>query len=625
MTALTTSVRLATPRPAAPQLSWRVIGFVLLPFATGFYLSYLYRSINALLADHLSTVIGVEAAQLGLLTSIYLLVTAAAQIPVGALLDRYGPRRVQAPLLVVAAVGALLTAVAQSFWSLLLARALIGLGVATALQAGLKAAVTWVPRERLALANGILLGLGALGAVTATWPAEILIDRIGWRNLMLGLALLTLASAASLWLLVPESAAPRVGTRHSTYVELAAIARDLRFLRLAPIAGLIIGTSWALQGLWTARWLVDVDGFERRTVVAHLFIMALALSAGAFGLGWSADRLARRGWPAESVLAIVGAASIVAQLALLADAPLPAVLPWAVVGAAGAATVLSYSVLATYVPRELAGRANALLNLFHFGAAFAVQSGFGLIVALWPARGGHYPAEAYRAALAIGITLQSAALLWFLAGLARPYAIVYAASPPQAAAPPAVDYVAARSVWLQYIADACAQARCWRLAAIGSLAVSGSLVVEVAAAILDRPATVHVITVQPVGRVHAREAPKPVPAVAAWARASPLDESASLPANPLPEPEVVQSTKIQPLTAKEKQNVETNSRPHRRIEHRPRQSRRAAARPADVKSSIAARRHQANRYVGPSDTRRRLPVHRGDAGDRPDDRWACCW
>lgn len=104
---------------------------------------------NALIASHLSSDTGLGTAELGLLTSVYFLVFAAAQIPVGILLDRFGPRRVQSALLLVAAAGAELFAVSTGFVSLLLARAMIGLGVAAALTAGLKSIVLSYPRERV--------------------------------------------------------------------------------------------------------------------------------------------------------------------------------------------------------------------------------------------------------------------------------------------------------------------------------------------------------------------------------------------------------------------------------------------------------------------------------------------
>ena len=248
---------------------------VFLPFVTGYYVAYLFRSINAVMALPLATELGLGAGDLGLLTSVYFLTFAAAQIPIGILLDRYGPRRVQSALMVVAALGSTLFAVSGNFSMLLLGRALIGLGVAAALTAGMQALVLWFPRERVPLLNGLMVMLGALGAVTATWPAELLLASIGWRELFGLFAALTAVCAILVYFVVPEATPAR---SKAASVGLKKVYGDPRFWRLAPLSASCIGTAWALQGLWAAQWFADVDGFDRAGVVRHLFMMAIALS-----------------------------------------------------------------------------------------------------------------------------------------------------------------------------------------------------------------------------------------------------------------------------------------------------------------------------------------------------------
>ncbi|MCG8509725.1 MAG: MFS transporter, partial [Rhodospirillales bacterium] len=102
---------------------------VLCPFALGYFLSYVYRAVNNVIAPDLAAELGLSAADLGLLTSTYFLTFAAFQIPLGMLLDRFGPRRVQAVLYSVAALGAVLFALGDSAATLTLGRALIGAGV----------------------------------------------------------------------------------------------------------------------------------------------------------------------------------------------------------------------------------------------------------------------------------------------------------------------------------------------------------------------------------------------------------------------------------------------------------------------------------------------------------------
>jgi MFS family permease len=384
---------------------------VFLPFVTGYYLAYLFRTIQAVMASSLATELGLSPGDLGLLTSVYFLTFAAAQIPIGMLLDRYGPKRVQGTLMVVAAFGSALFAASESFSMLLLGRALIGLGVAAALTAGIQALVLWFPKEKVPLLNGLMVMLGALGAVTATWPAEFLVASIGWREVFGVLAGLTAVCAIMVHFVVPETTPT---PKRATSIGLKTVYTDPRFWRLAPLSASCIGTAWALQGLWAAQWLADVDGLDRAGVVQHLFIMAVALSVGALGLGIAADRLRRRGIGPEILLGGVATVFIAIELALILRLPLPSYLLWSGVAATGAATVLSYAVLADCFPKELTGRANGVLNLFHIAAAFVVQYATGLVVQKWLPDGGHYPEVAYQTAFALVLVAQIAAWIWFL-------------------------------------------------------------------------------------------------------------------------------------------------------------------------------------------------------------------
>ena len=177
---------------------------VLLPFAAAYFLSYVFRTINGLLARTLTQELSLSAAELGLLTSVSFLAMAMVQLPLGVLFDRYGPRRVQSACLLFAAAGAGIFACAGGLPGLMLGRALIGVGVATAFMSSLKAIVLWFPKERIAFANGWVMMLGALGAVTATVPTEPVVNELGWRGLFAILAVATALSAAIIFLVVPE-------------------------------------------------------------------------------------------------------------------------------------------------------------------------------------------------------------------------------------------------------------------------------------------------------------------------------------------------------------------------------------------------------------------------------------
>ena len=189
-----------------------------------------------------------------------------------------------------------------------------------------------------------------------------------------------------------------------------------------------------------------------------------------------------------------------AQLALLLGLPVPSYVLFAVIAAAGAATVLSFAVLARYFPKEVAGRANAALGALNMGTAFGLQSLAGFIIALWPADGGRYPAEAHQAALGLNLALQAAAFLWFIRPECKtalqhlPAHPIHALATGLGLAPAAaLSYARARHAWSLQMARARAQQRAWRAAAFASFAVLALLVSSLGSTILGTSVAAHMI------------------------------------------------------------------------------------------------------------------------------------
>jgi MFS family permease len=317
-------------------------------------------------------------------------------------------------VLVAAAAGAALFAISDNFALLLVGRALIGLGVAAALTAGLKAIVLWFPSDRVPLLNGLMMMLAALGGVTATVPAEHLLASIGWRGLFELLAIGSAGCALTVFLVVPKNTSSPRAAGEGTRISLRTIYADPRFWRLAPLSATCIGTAWALQGLWAAQWFSDVERLDRSGLLWNLFFMAIASGVSAFVLGLAVHRLRRKGIGPRTLFGLVAMVFFVAQLALILRLPLPSCIPWTIIAGVGAVTVLSYAIMADYFPKELAGRANAALNVFHIGCAFVAQYATGLVIHLWLPEQGHYPAIAYQTAFAINLVIQIGAWLWFV-------------------------------------------------------------------------------------------------------------------------------------------------------------------------------------------------------------------
>ena len=168
----------------------------------------------------------------------------------------------------------------------------------------------------------------------------------------------------------------------------------------------------AYPGLGVERFREEIAAGRLPALVDHFSVMVFACTS-ALLLGALTKWLRRRGERTEWVLATTLGLPMGPQAALLCGCPLPSYLPWSLIAAAGAATVLSFAILTEYFPKEMSGRANAALNLLHVGIAFLLQTGAGLIIGHWPQSDGTYPAEAHRTAMAILLTCQVTALTWF--------------------------------------------------------------------------------------------------------------------------------------------------------------------------------------------------------------------
>ena len=395
----------------------RIVFTALLPFASGYFMSYLLRAVNAVVAPDLVRDAGLTPAQLGLLTAAYLGAFALFQLPLGVLLDRYGPRKVQSGLLLVAAAGCLGFAAAPGFAGMFGARAIIGLGFSAGLMASYKSTATWVPPERRSLANMSIMSFGAMGVLVATAPTEFLVGLIGWRQVFMVFAGFIVLVALFIFFVAPrDDTASAPAPLRKQVDDLIAIMRLPLFWRVAPLLGLTSGVQIGIQTLWAGPWFRDVMGFSREEVANHLMWMAVAFMAGVLSVGVAADFLGRRGVEPLKVMLGYNVIYMIAQavIALRVDGLMfPA---WLAVAAFGQVAVLSFPWFQSRVGPGLAGRSNATLNFAMFIAAFCSQYLVGLIIGLFPPTATGYAPEGYSFAIGFFLVLQIAAVIWYALG-----------------------------------------------------------------------------------------------------------------------------------------------------------------------------------------------------------------
>jgi predicted MFS family arabinose efflux permease len=392
-----------------------------LVFAFVYFFSALLRAVTATLAPVFSAELGLGASQLGLLAGTYFVGFAVMQLPLGAALDRHGARRVMLWLLGLAAIGCAAFALARGFVPLLLARALIGVGVSACLMAPLTLYRHLFTPEAQLRANSWMLMTGSLGMLASTLPVQWLMPILGWRGIfgvvagMLALGWLLVAW----WVPGDRASQPARPAAPRSMAGYGAIARHPMFVRLLPMGFFTYGGLIAMQALWVGPWLTSVGQMTPAQASAGLFVVNLAMLVAFLAWGLWMPRLVRRGQSAEGLIARFWPLGCVLLLLLLARGRDAGPLDWALWCVATSVVTLSQPALGQAFEASLAGRALSAYNLVIFAGVFAVQWGIGLAIDLLRSAGWPELA-AYRGAYGLLLVACVGSGLWFHLHRERP-------------------------------------------------------------------------------------------------------------------------------------------------------------------------------------------------------------
>ncbi len=390
---------------------------IYLPLALGYAISYFYRNANAIIEVDLVRDLGLGPSDLGLLTSVYFISFAAFQLPLGVLLDRYGPRRTESILLLFAALGSILFAQAESLTGLIVGRLLIGLGVSACLMAAFKAYVLWFSSQSLAMINGLQMVAGGLGALLATIPLQNALSYTDWRGVFTGLAIITVFASVCLWMFLPENQRTddKLPSLKLHLKEIGQVLRSRIFWGIAPLAAISSGANMAIHGLWMKPWLRDVTGLSADNAAQLLFAMTLTFIGGFLTLGIIAERLSQLFDVHLMSISVFGMTIFLFIQGTMIyggiGSPLILVI---LLGFFGTANVLVYAGYAKIFPKNLSGRVSTFLNLLVFIGAFILQWGIGAIIELWPPTDNGYDPDSYQSAFGFLVILQAAGLMWYL-------------------------------------------------------------------------------------------------------------------------------------------------------------------------------------------------------------------
>lgn len=390
--------------------------------AFAYWFSYSMRTINAVIAPELTGELSLSNAQLGSLTSAYFFGFALTQIPLGVWLDRFGSRRVNSALLVVAAAGCVIFALSTEILGLWIGRALIGVGFAAGLMASLRLYRFWFPADRQQQLVALMLVAGTSGAIMSTVPVRWLLPITGWRGLFLIIAGAIVFAAVLIFFMLPRNEPVSRGVSFIDSLRgYITVYKDPFLWRLLLMAVVIQGSFISSQTLWAGPWFTQVLGMSPDGSAQALFLLNAVLLFAFLALSRLVKVFANRGWNLIQVSYVTTVGIIITHFVMsYVSDPGFGIALWLV----WAILAVTYTPIQSWVcmtfPDALAGRALTAYNLVLFAGVFVIQWLFGALVD-WTISWSVTEAAGFQNALRIWIALEVIALLWLWLFRPRPY------------------------------------------------------------------------------------------------------------------------------------------------------------------------------------------------------------
>ena len=364
-------------KPVLAKSKAIIIFFV---FALGYFISTLLRAITATISPELINEFNLSAGELGLLGGGYFLGFASVQIPLGYMLDLKGPRKIVSYFLSLTIVGLLIFAFAQNFLTLLISRIIIGVGVGACLMGPLTAYRVWYQDETQQRANSWMLMVGAIGMLSSSLPVQFFLPIIGWRNIFLLLAFITLVCIILIIIFIPQWTSK--GNQRNDDAKLSIVWQNQFFRSVIPMGFFSTGGLFAIQTLWAGPWMIKVSGYTPEESATGLFLIYFFMLLSFLIWGYFVPKFSKNVNDAIRLLKYGSPLSLLVLGIIIYLGPNTESIHWALFIVSAVFLSLIQPAVGMAFSVSNAGKALTSYNLLIFIGAFFLQWIIGLIIDL---------------------------------------------------------------------------------------------------------------------------------------------------------------------------------------------------------------------------------------------------
>ncbi len=350
-----------------PLLSWKI-------WACGsffYFFQFILRISPSIITEDLMRHFGVQSYALGVLSAFFYNAYAIMQVPIGMIVDRFGPRKILALSCLTTVIGTLIFSVADTLAVASFGRLLIGAGAACALLGSIKLITLWFPPQRVGRLIGLTIFLGTLGASLGGAPLAFLVEKTSWKSTFLFLALIGLILATTIWFVVKDKNPWHTPWNQSTNSEndsasllkgLLTIVRMPKLWIIAVYSALMYVPIAVFADLWGVPFIREIYSLERPLAASVISMIFVGAAIGAPISTFLSDHYRTRLWP--MIISAVGSLVTYILIIYMPNVPLSSMyILLFLAGVFYSGKILSFASICDIVPHSTSGVAIGFANM----------------------------------------------------------------------------------------------------------------------------------------------------------------------------------------------------------------------------------------------------------------------
>jgi len=366
----------------------RTIAWTVWLIASIFYAyQYVLRVMPNIMLDDIVHHFHFNATVFGQFSGIYYIGYSLVHLPIGLMLDRYGPKKVVTGCLLLTVVGILPLILADNWVYPVVGRALTGIGSSAAILGTFKIIRLTFQEKHFTRMLSLSVTIGLLGAIYGGGPVNALCDSLGYQTVIKIFVMVGVMLAIVTYFLLPKS---EEKASRPVMADIKKVLTNPRVVTICCAAGLMVGPLEGFADVWASEFLKEVYHFDAPLASYIPSMIFTGMCFGAPVLSLIAEKSGRY------LGTIIGAGLVMCLtfIALLAQLLTPSTMTvgFVLVGICCSYQIIAIYKASTYVPEHVSGLTTAVANMIIMSFGYAFHTAIGLVVHHF---GGIHNAQAF--------------------------------------------------------------------------------------------------------------------------------------------------------------------------------------------------------------------------------------